>query len=313
MQLTIIHTHPNGTLIEGTTKNDGANTVLKRHRWRWGRSIAAWYLPHSRDKNAQMHRINATGQALEAAGFTVELDIDNTPRKTADIEADKAARAKSRADALAAKADRKKANYAAARAARDTALERLPYGGEPIKIGHHSERRHRNDLQRAHNAMGKAAGAGHTAAEAQRKATTASATTDARYAPSTVGNRIERLEAEARKIQRHLNGYTAQQGTPYAHDVPPATGAGRDHWNAEAARVADELAYWQNIRTEQIDAGQVDEYGPDNINAGDYVRAGRARSWWRVKRVNKKTVTLVSGPSEIREPYQALTGHTPAQ
>ena len=32
----------------------------------------------------------------------------------------------------------------------------LPWGGEPIKVGHHSERRHRRDIERSHALMGRA-------------------------------------------------------------------------------------------------------------------------------------------------------------
>ena len=309
MQLTISHTHAEGTLIHGTTKGDGANEVLKRHRWRWGRSITAWYIPHSRDTKAQQYRINATAQDLESIGFTVDLDIDNTPRSPQDIEADKTARAKDRANALAAKAERKKVAYEKAHATHQNAVDRLPYGGEPIKVGHHSERRHRNDLQRANDTMGKAVEASRAFEEAQRKAETASSTTAARYAPATVGNRIERLEAEARKIQRHLDGYTAQQGSPYAYAVPAATGTARSHWQAEAAQVADELDYWRNIRAQQINTGQVNDYQPEHFTVGDYVQVGPSKIWWQVKRVNKKTLTLKSGPSEIRKSYRTITGH----
>ena len=47
--LTITHTHEAGTLIEGTTRDDGSSAILKANGWRWGRSIAQWYLPHTRE------------------------------------------------------------------------------------------------------------------------------------------------------------------------------------------------------------------------------------------------------------------------
>jgi|SRR5699024_8427863 len=309
MSLVITHTHAEGTLIEGTIKGDGTNVILKRHRWRWGRSIGVWYVPHSRDKNFQQHRVIATAQDLEAAGFSVDLDIDNTPRTTAEIEADTQARAEARTQALAVKAERKKAAAATARQAHHNALERLPYGGEPVKIGHHSERRHRNDLSRAHNALGKLVEADRDATAAEHKATAAQRAAQARYAPSTVASRLERLEVEARKIQRHLDGYTSHQGTPYAYEVPPATGAARDHWQAEATRIQGELDYWQEVRTEQVQTGQITEHSPETINPGDYVQTGRSGSWWRVKRVNKKTLTLESHGCSIRAAYRTITGH----
>lgn len=59
--------------------------------------------------------------------------------------------------------------------------EALPWGGEPIKIGHHSESRHRNAIDRAHRSMGKSIDADHDAAEAYRRAETAAHATAARY------------------------------------------------------------------------------------------------------------------------------------
>lgn len=50
----------------------------------------------------------------------------------------------------------------------------LPVGGEPIKIGHHSERRHRNAIDKAHNSMRRSIDARHDAEEV------AAHTTDAR-------------------------------------------------------------------------------------------------------------------------------------
>ena len=78
MTLTITHTHEEGTLITGTAKGDGTAETLKAHRWRWGRSIGAWYIPHSRDKAAQVRRIEATAAALAEAGFSVAVEIDDT-------------------------------------------------------------------------------------------------------------------------------------------------------------------------------------------------------------------------------------------
>lgn len=312
MSLTITHTHPEGTLIEGTAKGDGTAEVLKAHRWRWGRSIGAWYIPHSRDKNAQGHRIEATATALDAAGFTVAVEIDDTARATSEVEADKAARAQDRAEALAAKAQRKAATAEAAEAAHRRAVEQLPPGGEPVKIGHHSESRHRRALNTAHTAMGRTVEADRDAAEAHRRADTASAATGARYAPVTVANRIARLEAEARKVDRHLNGYTAQPGTPYAQEVPPAAGAARERFTVEGDRLVDELDYWRAVRAEQIETGAVVEYSGETISAGDYVKAGNSGSWWKVKRVNPKTVTLESRGCSIKAAYPTLTGHKPA-
>ena len=46
----ITHTPAGGTILEGTTKGDGTNHILKTcGPWRWSRNLGAWYIPRSRD------------------------------------------------------------------------------------------------------------------------------------------------------------------------------------------------------------------------------------------------------------------------
>lgn len=120
--LSITHTHEAGTIIEGTAKGDGSAAILKANRWRWGRSIGAWYVPNSRDRLPQHHIITRTAAALEAAGFELApLEIDLTTRSTAEVGVGKIARQADRVAALDAKADRKAANSDAATGTRSPA------------------------------------------------------------------------------------------------------------------------------------------------------------------------------------------------
>ncbi len=202
--LTITHTREAGTLIDGTERGDGTNVVLKAHRWRFSRNLGTWYVPQSRDRAAKVRTIETTAAALREAGYDVQVTIDDTARAAAVVEADKIARQAARADALAAKADRKAGAADAAYARHEAAVERLPEGGEPIKVGHHSEKRHRRDTERAWSTLGTAVHAQRDADAAQQAAATAAATTGARYNPVTVGNRIDRLAAQIRKYEREL-------------------------------------------------------------------------------------------------------------
>lgn len=105
--ITITHTHAGGTLVEGTSRGDGTNTVLKAHRFRWSRSLGCWYLPHSRDEDAQLPTINAAAEALRATGHQVEISIDESvARSGAEIETDSAERAAARAVRYEARAGR---------------------------------------------------------------------------------------------------------------------------------------------------------------------------------------------------------------
>ena len=223
--LTITHTHEAGTIIDGTAKGDGSAEILKANRWRWGRSIGAWFVPNSRDRLPQDHVITRTAAALEAAGFELApLEIDRTSRSTAEVEAAKIARQADRVDALDAKADRKTANAETAWEKHERDVARLPEGGEPIKVGHHSEGRHRSAINKAHNSMRRSIDAHNDAEEAARRAEAAAATTDARYNPVTVANRIEKIGADIRRYERQIiaDVYDSEKGYRPATDEQKA-------------------------------------------------------------------------------------------
>lgn len=104
--LTITHTQPEGTLIEGTSRGDGTAEILKACGWRWPRNLGSWYVPQSRDKVAKPWITNNTHTRLQqAAGHDVTVTIDDTYRTTTEVEADKIARQAAHVDALEAKAN----------------------------------------------------------------------------------------------------------------------------------------------------------------------------------------------------------------
>ena len=312
--LSITHTRAEGTLITGTARGDGTAEILKAAGWRWGRSIARWYVPYSRDKKIKTHAITPAVTALKAAGHTVTVEVDDTARPAAEVEADVLARQEQRAEAMAARAQRKRAAAAAAGQAADRTAAALPPGGEPIKIGHHSEGRHRRAIERAWNATGKAVAARSEAHEADRVAAIAQRATAARYSVATVANRIARLEAEGRALSRQLAGYTADRGTPYAEAIPAATGRRREAITADLKENRDQLTYWQAVRAQQVQDGATAEYGPETIHPGDKIRA--AGTWWTVARVNKVTCSVWADPgrrvlSSYRVRYTQVSEHRP--
>ncbi|PZP30904.1 MAG: hypothetical protein DI613_09850 [Kocuria rhizophila] len=309
--LTIKHNRERGTYIEGTARGDGTNEILKAHGWRWGRSISVWFVPHSRDREMKTHVVNPTKAALEAARHIVTIERDETPRTAEEVEADAAARAARRAEYLEAKAQRRAAAAEKAHQDSDRAAAQLPPGGEPIKVGHHSEGRHRNALDRAHAKMGKAVQADRDAEEAQRHASSAAATTAARYSVRTVANKIKSLTADLALYNRRLDGYTEMPGTPYQSHIDPATGEYRERIQRLRDETADKLHYWKGVRADQIETGTATNYTPEMIAVGDHVQV-RGPRWWQVARVNKKSVTLISDHFHQRIDYELLTGHRPA-
>lgn len=321
-ELTITHTAVDGTLIEGTSKGDGTNTILKANGFRWFPSLGTWGVPSSRDRQPKTHIINRARAALEAAGHTVTVDIDTTHRDPADAEADRAARQAARVDALDAKADRRHATAEQAWNRHETAVAACPEGGEPIKIGHHSERRHRRALEKAWDSMGAAVEAQRDAEHADHRADAATRTTAQRYNPVTVANRIQKLDAEQRADQRALDGHTRTvavlgDGQRIVETTTAATGERRERITARMAQRADDLTYWRGIRAQQIADGQTGDYSPTTITVGDHIKL-RFHGWVPVLRVNKVTVSVQTpapfGGSMIRGtiPYHEIQGHRPA-
>lgn len=317
--MTIIsHSREFGTLIEGTAKGDGSSTILKAGGWRWSRNLGTWYIPNSRDRSARGHLISSTAEHLRAAGFTVEVDIDDTARPTAEVEQDKARRAEERAEALAAKAERRAAAAGQAQQGARTAAARLPEGGEPIKIGHHSETRHRNAIEKAHRATRRAIDADNEARQAAERAETAALATVRRHNPVTVANRIEALQADKRRAERQLNGHSRTLFTVgeqrYTESHEPAQGTAAERLRERIQELAGQINHWEGVRAEQIAAGQVENYSPETIAKGDQVEF--RGTWYDVRRVNRKSVTIpsmVGGSWTDTVAYHELSGHRPAE
>ncbi|PPF32443.1 hypothetical protein C5D04_10330 [Rathayibacter sp. AY1D2] len=302
--LTITHTPEAGTIIEGTSRGDGTAEILKANGWRWGRSIGAWYVPQSRDRLPKWWTINRAATALRDAGHEVTIDADETFRPTAEVEADKTERQAARVDALDAKADRRAADADTADAAARRALDRLPEGGEPIKIGHHSENRHRNAIAKADAAMGRSVEADREATRARARADVAAGTTESRYAPGMVARRIDRLDTDIRGCTRRIEGSSHNFGGGYIETTAPATGAYRERLLTQRAQLEDQRDYWSAVREAQAAAGQVTIHSRDTINKGDMIK--HRFGWHVVTRVNPKSVTVALDWNDGTRPYKVV-------
>jgi hypothetical protein len=306
--LTITHTHAEGSLIDGTSRGDGTADVLKANGWRWGRSISTWFVPQSRDRLPKLGTIQRTTIALEAAGFTVTTSIDSTHRPMGEVEAGKMQRQADRVDALEHTADRKSTAETAAWDREEAALRRLPEGGEPIKIGHHSETRHRNALAKADRATWAALDATADAQQAQARTDAATHTTGARYSPVTVANRIETLGADLRKLERSIIAPCYDEARGYVDATETQKQARADHLAPHLAEKRDQIAYWEAVRAEQIATGRATGHSRDTVKKGDRVKI---RGHWRdVVRANPKTVSVTTGYSWTdTAPYAEIQQH----
>jgi len=292
--VTIRHTHADGTLIEGTTKGDGVWDVLKPLRgWRYFPSIRTIGIGQSRDQAAKRYQIKAGAEALRAAGFEVLVEIDDTPRAHEQVREDKAERLEHRAERLGARAERLGAEAAARFAAADAIAARFAFG-QPILVGHHSERGARADQRRIENHMDKGCEAAAAARASERAAKVAGRGERYRSNPRVTAERIERAEAELRGVARSLEGYSRNfrnhAGEIYHVETHgAATGTHREGLLARQAVLEEQCRYDREALAEARAAGAL-PHSKDTIHKGDRV------AYWggfrKVVRVNAKTVSV---------------------
>lgn len=283
--LTIEHTDAEGTLLVGTARGDGSAQVVKALGWRWGRSIGLWFVPRSRNQPPKRALISRSAEALEAAGFTVAVEVDATVQGREQVEDRLEQQAEQRAGRLRARSQREGTKAEQRWRAGHELADRIPIG-QPILLGHHSQRRAERDAERISGHMDASVEHQRRADDADRAARTAEAAIGARNNPVTVANRIERLGAQIRRGEREL-------ANAARHDV-----AGSQYMQGLQDRLAHDRAdlnHWRLVRDRQISDGIATNYDRDTVAAGDLVKIHG--QWRQVVRANAKTVAVATGYS----------------
>lgn len=293
--ITITHTHADGTVAEGTSKGDKAGKILKENgfSFRYG----AWRIRGSRDRMASW-RIDAAARALRAAGFDVEVAIDNTPRPTEVVEAERAERAEARADRFAGYAENAAGQSQAAEAGARSIQKYIPFG-QPVLVGHHSQRRHERDLERIDRGLRRSVEEDRKADHWAQRADSAEHSQQYRENIHVTLRRIDKLEADRRFILRNLDG--EPEDSPYRKRITP-----------RLAQLDDQIAYWKKHVAEAEAAG-VKIWRQADFVKGDLVRD--RFGWNPVLRVNPRSLTVPHYFIEGRTrplPYDQVTGHRPA-
>lgn len=284
-------------------------------------TLGTWGIPHSRDRQLKTHIIDRARTASNKQGHTVTLDIDNTHRDTATA---------SRPRLVANKTVPTRLFDAKQHAA---TTRPTPHGNATTTPPPHSrrsassstsatsERRHRNALDKAWNSIGTAVHAQNDADEAERRAHVASRTTEHRYNPVIVANRIDKLEAEQRAIQRRLIATPAPSPTSpggqetHEETTTAATGDYRQAITERMAQRADDIADG-TIRADDRRRPHRRLQSRDTIAKGDQIKI-RFHGWVPVVRANPKTVSVETpapyGGRLIRRtiPYPEIQDHRP--
>lgn len=264
--ITIRHTHADGTILIGSSKGDGVYEIVKQHGFTW-RRVPGIFIRGSRDKDAHDWKINAAAEALRAAGHTVTVDIDNSWRPTAEREADREQRADARAERYNERAAAAARRSEAARETAEQIAGRRPFG-QPILIGHHSQRMAERDQERINSATRKEMAEGDKARELAHRSVAAERNLEHRVDPRVTMRRIERLEADLRGWQRR-SGQRAER---------------------EVTRISEEIAHWRAHLDKLAASGEFVPWGPEHFRKGDQVNV-RGR-WCTVRRVNRKSVSV---------------------
>lgn len=110
-------------------------------------------------------------------------------------------RAEARADRFEGYSDKRAGEAQAARKAVSALADGIPLG-QPILVGHHSERRARKDAERIENGMRKAVNLWETSQYWQDRAAGALAAAKYKDLPAVRARRVKSLEAEKRKVER---------------------------------------------------------------------------------------------------------------
>lgn len=224
MEVTIRHTHEDGTLVYGTSKGDGTAEILKANRFRWFPSIKLWGVPQSRDHLAKRWQIDTAAESLRKAGHEVTVEIDDTPRDVAEVKADRADRLDDRYERLTAKAERESAECTARMARADEIVSAR--NGQPRLAGHHSARHWDADQKRVEQ-NDRAAQAAYGKAERAQQAAQVVGRADAyRELPAVIIRRIDKTEAELRQTMHYINGTRPANDWrgAYSWDREPASG-----------------------------------------------------------------------------------------
>lgn len=154
----------------------------------------------------------------------------------------------------------------------------IPFG-QPILIGHHSEKRHRAAVRKSWDSATKSVAEYDRAGHWQHRADAAIRSMDRKEKPQATARRITRLEADLRKFKRELD---KQLGRSIHYT--------RWIWFTEN-RIAFERALLAALPEEDKPLTR------DDLEVGGLFRRSDNGRWETIHKINRKTVTYIAEPS----------------
>lgn len=161
----------------------------------------------------------------------------------------------------------------------DSIMSMIPLG-QPILVGHHSERRHRRDLARMDNGMRKSV-------EESNKAEHYA------YRANSLEHDVRRMKKNRQYVSNQIDKATKELAGLERRKSCSPDPVYHERLNILITQQKEKLTYWQQ-RLSEMEAEIIAEGGqvatPQNLKPGYYVCY--RGTWHPVVRVNKKTVTI---------------------
>jgi len=175
----------------------------------------------------------------------------------------------------------------------------IPFG-QPILVGHHSERRHRNAIEKSRRLSAKGMEELHKENYWTARAQASLDYAERKFKPRTVYNRIKKLEAEIRKQERYIdpNNERWHHDKEWMRSFHKYTEQEIDRrWESRCAHaerwighLQSQVAFWKTIyaASAQVPADR-EQF---EISVGDWIR-GRS-GWGQVKRITRRDGEILS-------------------
>lgn len=166
--------------------------------------------------------------------------------------------------------------------------------GQPILVGHHSERHHRRDIERMDNGMRKSVGLSKKAEYYSDRAQSAEYTASGvQYTnPAYLGNRIKETEAKLRELNRYLQGigFIDPSGELCNDQPKPISQADTEHYENRIAEETEKLNFFK----EKLAACGVEIHTKESLKEKRCTHVLYGRIWYPVKSYNAKSVTVLN-------------------
>jgi hypothetical protein len=296
-----------GTVVYGTERGDTATTeALKAQGFKWSRNLGGWYLPRTWNESTRELRVRGL-QARLGDKITVERGARGPSGTAAERAQAQIARANEIADQQRERAARFRAESDAQDAAARRISDHIPMG-QPILVGHHSEGRHRRDLERIHSRTRKSIEAHDNAQHAEGRAQSAEARARQLGDPRAAARRLERSQAELRSVERKLNG----TGKEMHGENHPATGDYAERLRARQTELKQSIEHDTGIAGDLVggESGQA-RYGKHNVQPGDVVKVGGTSHI--VHSTGPKNAKLMTSVGPLPYAYTQIQAHGPLE